>query len=154
MVVFGFLPPANEVCEGYVFTLVYLSTGEGGSLLLGRSGPGGGCLLLGGLLGGICSWGSPGPHPGGGISRPAPGGSPGPHLEGVSRPTPRGVYPSTHRGSHPPPHGFCCGWYASYWNAFLLSINIGSWRGPTNDTLSFYERKLSCGDTMRWWGHY
>ena len=25
------LPPANEVCEGYVFTGVCLSTGEGGS---------------------------------------------------------------------------------------------------------------------------
>ena len=30
------LPPANEVCEGYVFTGVCLSTGDGG----------GGCLLL------------------------------------------------------------------------------------------------------------
>ena len=28
-----FLPPANEVCEGYVFTGVSLSTGEGGVCL-------------------------------------------------------------------------------------------------------------------------
>ena len=47
-----YLPPANEVCEGYVFTGVCLSTG--------------GCLLLGGGAS------SPGAAPGG---VPAPGGA-------------------------------------------------------------------------------
>ena len=31
-------------------------------------------------------------------------------------------------GTLPPPHrdGYCCGWYATYWNAFLLSISVTS----------------------------
>ena len=49
------------------------------------------------------SGGSPGPHPGGrlrgllvrGVCWPTPWGSPGPH-QGVSRPTPGGLYPSMH----------------------------------------------------------
>ena len=37
------LPPANEVCEGYVFTGVCLSTG------------GGACMVWGGMVaGGVC----------------------------------------------------------------------------------------------------
>ena len=41
-----FLPPANEVCEGYVFTGVCLSTGGGG-----MHGDGGGvvCVVAGGV---------------------------------------------------------------------------------------------------------
>ena len=64
--------------------------------------------------GGVCRptprWGgSPGPHPGCGVSRPTPGvWSPGPHPEG-------GVSQHTLRKT---PHGYCCGRYASYWNAF------------------------------------
>ena len=47
-----------------------------------------------------------------GVSRPTPGeGFPGTHL---------GRYPSMHWGRHPPADSYCCGWYASYWNAFLL----------------------------------
>ena len=52
------LPPADEVCEGNVFTGVCLSTGggvlcPGGGLCLG--GLSGGCLCLGGLCpGGLC----------------------------------------------------------------------------------------------------
>ena len=49
------LPPANEVCEGYVFTRVCLSTGGEGS---------------------------PGPHPGGRLRGLAWGGSSGPYLGG------------------------------------------------------------------------
>ena len=42
------------------------------------------------------------------------------HTQGVSRSTPRrGVYPNMHWG-RPPPNGYCCGQYASYWNAFLF----------------------------------
>ena len=57
------LPPANEVCEVYVFTGVYLSTGEwglcpGGPLSkMGGSLSWGGGLCLGGSLskmGGLC----------------------------------------------------------------------------------------------------
>ena len=60
------------------------------------------------------------------------GGSPGPHLGwGVSRPTPgMGVGHQAHTwGGLPhcmlgytPPYGYCCGQYASYWNAFLLGL--------------------------------
>ena len=77
--------------------------------------------------------GSPGPHLGG-SSGPHPGGSPGPYLGGhlqahtwgVSRPTPRGVYPSMHWGRppHPPLDGYCCGRYTSYSNAFLFNTKI------------------------------
>ena len=75
----------------------------------------------GGKLRGLVREGSPGPHHGGG-SRPTP--------RGVSRPTPRGVYPRMHWGRHPP-DGYCCGWYASYWNAFLFKIAYKSlyWAG-------------------------
>ena len=71
-------------------------------------------------------WGSPGPTKG--ISRPKPRGSPGPHLGGlqahtwgISRPTPRGGSQHALRQKPPlPTVGYCCGRYASYWNAFLL----------------------------------
>ena len=62
------LPPTKEVCEGYVFTRVCLSTG-------GSAGP-----HPGGEVEGSGWGGSPGPHPGGsqahtrGVSRPRPGG--------------------------------------------------------------------------------
>ena len=62
----------------------------------------------------------------GGSKGPHLEGSPGPHL-GVSRPTPRGVsrptrgvYPRMHWGRAPLADGYCCGPYASSWNAFLL----------------------------------
>ena len=61
--------------------------------------------------GGVCSRGSPGPHP---------GESPGPRW-GVSRPMSGGCIPAyTEAATPPPPDGYCCGWYASYWNAFLF----------------------------------
>ena len=94
----------------------------------------GGCLGPdpGGKLGGLAGRGCLGPDPGGvqahtrGISRPTPGGGV------VSRPTPRGV-------SMPRPGGggwcipacteadtpsYCCGWYASYWNAILSMMFV------------------------------
>ena len=67
------LPPANEVCEGYVFTGVCLSTPEGGVcvwLLLGGAcmvAPGGGHAWL--LPGGACVV-----APGGGACMVAKGG--------------------------------------------------------------------------------
>ena len=87
---------------------------------------------------------------GGGVSRPRPRGEVGWSGQGgvqaqarevVSRPRPRPgggggvqaqvrggvqaqarecVYPSMHWGRSPPADGYCCWWYASYWNAFLL----------------------------------
>ena len=78
---FTYLPPANEVCEGYVFTGVCHSVhGEGRAWLL----PGGHAWLL---------WGA---------CMAAPGGV----------------------------HGFSdeirsmSGRYASYWNAFLSTVNF------------------------------
>ena len=58
---------------------------------------------------GVWPRGSPAP----GVFRPIPGGSPGPH------PGWGWGYPSMHWGRHPP-HSYCCGWYTSYWNAFLF----------------------------------
>ena len=118
------------------------------------------CLAAGGWYPSIpCRF--PGPHPGGklrglawgGVSRPTPEG-------GVSRPT-WGRSPGPHLGSgvfhhalrQTPPHdGYCCGQLASYWNAFLLFLAfcskiLGSWQGPKNGTLSFYEMQVEC------WGH-
>ena len=63
-----------------------------------------------GSWGGSGQGGFPGPHPRGKLRGIWP--------RGVSRPTPRGVYPSMHWG-RPPLNGYCCGRYASYWNAFL-----------------------------------
>ena len=67
----------------------------------------------------------PGPHP----------GSPGPYwgVERVSRPGQAGgsvqalgevgCFPTCSEADPPPPaDGYCCGRYASYWNAFLLSL--------------------------------
>ena len=88
-----FLPSANEVCEGYVFTCVCLSTG--------------GCRGPGGL-----------PR---GVSRPR--GCVQAQAWGVSRPRPSGVcIPACTDANTPPPpaDGYCCGRYASYWNALLL----------------------------------
>ena len=76
----------------------------------------------GGKLRGLAR-GAPGPHPRGklrglqahtwGVSRPTP--------EGISRPTPRGCIPAcTEADNPPPPDGYCCRQYASYWNAFLF----------------------------------
>ena len=35
----------------------------------------------------------------------------------------------------------------------FLPQNLGRCYEPMNGTLSFYECRLSGGDTMRWWGH-
>ena len=94
------------------------------------------CLSV--LRGGVRS---PGPYPGGGwevwlgASRPIPWGRLGGLAGGgVSRPIPRGYGPGimdyynpmgiipacTEAKSPPSADGYCCGQYASYWNAFLL----------------------------------
>ena len=59
------------------------------------------------------------PTPKGEVEGSGLGGSPGHHPGEVSRPTPRGCV-SQHALRQTPPDGYCCGWYASYWNAFLF----------------------------------
>ena len=93
-----YLPPANKVCEGYVFTGVCLSSGGGGSRSLSRGSPSrgspsGGSLSGVSVQGGLCQ----------GVS--VQGGL----CSGVSlsRETPRTV---------------TGGRYASYWNAFLFTL--------------------------------
>ena len=91
--------PQTKLREGNVFTCVCDSV------------HGGRCLVPGGLLleGGACSW-----------VGVCSGGGAWSQEEGV--PGPRGGVPAP-GGEVPggdPPDGFCCGRYASYWNAFLL----------------------------------
>ena len=100
------LPPANVVCEGYVFTGVCLST-------RGVSRP----TPKGEVEGDQAGGGSLGPHPRGKLRGIWP--------RGVSRrPHTRGGVCSAGaclRGCvEPPRDGYCCGWYVSYWNAFLF----------------------------------
>ena len=67
--------------------------------------------------------GSPGPHPGGMSPGPYPGESPGPNPGGgggLQAHTQSGGIPACTE-AQPPADGYCCGWYASYWNAFLLN---------------------------------
>ena len=119
---FTYYRPQTKLREGYVFTGVCDSVQAGGwvsqhALQVSRPTPGGEVegSGLGGLQAhtqggncGVCPGGSPGPHSG-------EGGSPGLHP-GVSRPTPGGV--SRHTPT-PTATGYCCRWYASYWNAYL-----------------------------------
>ena len=135
------LPHANEVCKGYVFTHVCLSTGGGcyPSMPCSRS-PGGRVVFQHALQ----------------VSRPTPRGEvEGDLARGISRPTlkgevegnlawgvlqahtwqgllpgglqahtwgsaPRGVPAPRGALGGPPRDGYCCGRYASYWNAFLF----------------------------------
>ena len=108
------LPPANEVCEGYVFTGVCHSVHRGGG---GRAWLlwGGRAWLLGGVRG--CSGGCAWLLPGGGCAWLLGGGGCG-----------------CSRGGHAwlLPGGGVCGFfdeirsmsgrYASYWNAYLFII--------------------------------
>ena len=112
------LPPANVVCEGYVFTRVCLSTGGGG---IPACLAGGIPACLAGLPGGVSQHalqvskptpkgqleGSPGGSPGlhlvgssgphlGGFSRPKPGGVLQAHTQGSLQAHTWGVYPSMH----------------------------------------------------------
>ena len=132
------LPPANEVCEGYVFTHVCHSVHIGGGGIPACIA-GGIPACLAACLGGVVSQhalqvssltprgklrglargvfrptsrGSPGPHPRGVSPGPHPGGFPGPHLGGCV---------SQHALRQTPPDGYCCRRYTSYWNAFLLN---------------------------------
>ena len=102
------LPPATKLGQGYIFTGMCDSVHRGGVPGLGGMVLGG-CMVLGGVVGawsrgvhgagvgiclvqGVCAWSSRGV--------PGPGGH-----------TPQ---------AHTPRDGYCCGRYASYWNAFLF----------------------------------
>ena len=95
--------------------------------------PGGGwypsmpCRSLGphprGKLSGL-AWGVSRPTPAG-VSRPTPRGSPGPHLRGLQAHK-WGRLPACTEADPPHTHtpdGYCCGRYASYWNAYLLLLH-------------------------------
>ena len=87
---------------------------HGGGLLRGGLLPGGGllrgCLVRGrGLLPGGCLV-PRGAWSGGGGAAWSSGG--------------RGGFPACTEADPPEREGYCCGRYASYWNAFLFSINL------------------------------
>ena len=144
-----FVTAVNELGQGYVLTRVCDSVhggGWGGGMSACIAGGIPACLAAG-LRGGVVSQhalqvsrptlkgevegsgqgGSPGPHPRGkspgGISTPG-GVSPGPHLGGLLC----GQWGVYSRGSllsgvwRPPCDSYCCGRYASYWNAFLYKL--------------------------------
>ena len=118
---FVYLPRANEVCEGYVFTRVCLSTG-GIPVCLAGGIP---ACLAGLQEGGGCI-----PACLAGFQAHTQWGAWGVWQRGVPRPTPGGVYPSMHWG-RPLSHS----WRlllrsASYWSAFLCtfcSLGYGGW---------------------------
>ena len=118
----SFLPPANVVCEGYVFTGVCLSTGGG---VLSQHAlqvvsqhalqqVSRGCGIPACLAGfqANTQGGSLGESGLGGLQAHTQGGSWGGSGWGV--PAPGGV--------ETPQDGYCCGWYTSYWNAFLFQV--------------------------------
>ena len=113
---------ANEICEGYVFTRVCLSTGGGWYPSMPCRYPGGVSRPTargGGLRGLAVRVSRPTFR---GVSRPTPGGA------GVSRPTPWDSGVSQHAlRQTPPADGYCCGQYASYWNALLYTSRWMKW---------------------------
>ena len=105
---FLFLPPANEVWGKVIFLhlFVILFTGEGGCLVLGGAWSGG--------SGPRGAWSGAGAWSGGDLVL-------GGMLKG--RVWSRGV-PAPRGPGGDSPDGYCCGRYASYWNAFLLYILV------------------------------
>ena len=125
------LPPTNEVWGKVIFSEACVKNSVQGGCAIPACIAGGipACLAAGGCTipaclaaggsapGGCLVWGVPGLR--GCLVR---GGawSGGVCLRGclVEKP-PRSRPPGT---EHPPRDGYCCGRYASYWNAFLYSI--------------------------------
>ena len=106
------LPPANEVCDGYVFTGVCLSTGWWGGDV---PGGGGGSMRGSGMHGGHVWWG-------GMRGRGAHAWQGGCVWQGACVAGGGGV-----RVMYAPPGRYygirsMSGRYASYWNAFLLFL--------------------------------
>ena len=107
-----FLPPATEVCEGYVFTGVCLTMGDV-------------CLWSWGCgMGDVClwSWGC-GRHLQADILQ-------GKHTPSGQTPPRQTPPPAQCILGQTPPCGYSgiwstSGWCASHWNAFLLNVPIG-----------------------------
>ena len=132
---FDILRPANEVCEGYVFTGVCLSRG------VSASGPGRGSLPH--PLGRHTPWADipradtpldRHPH----LGRHHPGQTPSPWVDAPSGQCMLGYTPTSQcmYGYPPPPHcpvhariRATSGQYASHWNAFLLTLQLNSTTG-------------------------
>ena len=95
---FSFLPPANKVCEGYVFTCVRLSTGGGGAAwypsMPCRWYPSMPCRSLGGGIPACLA----------GFQAHTQGELEGSGQGRVSRPTPGGVSKHALRQTPPPAH--------------------------------------------------
>ena len=159
------LPPATKLGQGYIFTGVCDSVHR-----VGWGGGGISACIAGGIpacLGaGLRGWYPnmpcrfPGPHPGGKFRGIWPRGSPGPYpgglLPGGGVVCSRGVCLLL-GGSTPgvvvcsggvpgpggcgdPPDGYCCGRYASYWNAFLcqdVMIHWDVWLHPATSLLPY-----------------
>ena len=120
-----FLPPAKKVGARLYFHRCLWFCPQGGLLRGGACSKG--WMLLGGLQahtqGGIWGGSGPGQHPrekSRGIrSRPTPKWE----IEGnqVQAHTQGGSWGGSGLG---PPDGYCCGWYASYWNVFLWYLSL------------------------------
>ena len=117
---FVYLPPANEVCEGYVFTRVCLSTG-GIPVCLAGGIP---ACLAGLQEGGVypsmpCRF--PGPHPVRSL-RGLAGGSPDPHPEGC-------IPACTEADPSPTADGYCFGVHHTGVHSCVHSVHwdMGGW---------------------------
>ena len=99
---------------------------------------------VGGLAGGVQAH-----TQGGWMSRPTPRGSRG--NGGVSRPRPGECIPACTEADTPPADGYFCGWYASYWNAFL-SEPATSWcyYGPNKSQPTKGIFKLTSKFMIQW----
>ena len=134
-----FLPPAMKLVQGNIFRSVrqeFCPRGRGG---VGVSRPtpkgkveGSGWVREvsrptpdGDLQ--AHTWGVSGPHLGGGLQAHTQGGSPGPHLGGLqAQAQAQGCVTQHTLRQTPPADGYCCGWYTSYWNAFLLPLTLST----------------------------
>ena len=87
------------------------------------------------------------------------GGVPGPLGGGVwSRgvPGPRGTCSGGMPSSggclmETPQNGYCCGRYASYWNAFLLNLIVGYSNSFTVFSASVFEANTSFNRILNWY---
>ena len=84
------------------------------------------------------AWGGLQAHTQGEVEGSGLGESPGPHLGGLQAHTQGSLQAHTQGGlqahtwgvsqhvlrQNPPADGYCCGWYASYWNAFLFYLDL------------------------------
>ena len=117
LIPFGSLPPATKLGQGYVFTRVCDSVHKGGGVVSQHALQ---------MVSQHALHVSRPTHPrgklrvwAGGVQAHTQGGA---ALGGVPAPGGWVCLCACSRGSPhpPPPDGYCCGQYASYWNAFLF----------------------------------